>query len=222
MENLKIIYIDNHLIATVKPAGVPSQEDETGDVCIGDMVKAYIKEKFNKPGEVYLGVLHRLDRPVGGIMLFARTSKCAARLSEQFKNQEIHKTYLALLTGIPAQSERRLEHFLYKPGSVNKVKASPVPFPGAKKAILDYKILKTGNQAALVEINPLTGRQHQIRVQMAAIKCPIKGDLKYGSREPNPDKSICLFAHKIRFQHPVTRKEMEIVAPLPDDSWWKL
>jgi 23S rRNA pseudouridine1911/1915/1917 synthase len=222
MESLKIVYIDNHLIAAVKPAGVPSQEDETGDACIGDMVKAFIKEKFNKPGDVYLGVLHRLDRPVGGIMLFARTSKCAARLSEQFQNHKVHKTYVALLTGIPAQSERKLEHFLYKPGTTNKVKASPVPFPGAKKAILEYKILKAGNQSALVEVTPLTGRQHQIRVQMASIKCPIKGDIKYGSHVPNPDKSICLFAHKIRFYHPISQKEMELVATLPSEDWWKL
>lgn len=219
---LSILFEDNHLIVAVKPAGVPSQKDESGDVCMDDLVKAYLKNKYQKPGAVYLGLLHRIDRPVGGVMVFARTSKAAARMSLAFQQKGIQKTYVALTEGIPREPERTLIHYLYKPGDKNIVKASPVEFPGAKRSELRYKILKTGHNTALLEVEPITGRQHQIRVQLASIGCPIRGDIKYGRTKPNPDKSICLFAKALEFEHPVTLEKIRLEADLPQDAWWKL
>ena len=219
---LQILYEDNHLIAALKPAGVPSQKDETGDICMDDLVKAYIKAKYNKPGEVYLGLLHRIDRPVGGVMIFAKTSKAAARMSDQFQSKRIRKTYLALTDGIPNEESRMLIHYLYKPAGKNIVKASPVEFPGAKRSELNYKILQTGKSCALLEVEPITGRQHQIRVQLASIGCPIRGDIKYGRTKPNPDRSICLFAQSIGFEHPVSKAWMVVSADIPVKDWWRL
>ncbi len=219
---LTILFEDNHLIAAIKPAGVPSQKDESGDICMDDLVKLYLKEKYQKPGAVYLGLLHRIDRPVGGVMIFARTSKAAARMSAQFQQKGVKKTYYALTEGIPKETERTLVHHLYKPSGKNIVKASPVEFPGAKRSELNYKILKTGSNTALLEVDPITGRQHQIRVQLASIGCPIRGDIKYGRTKPNPDKSICLFAKAIEFEHPVTLEKIKIEAELPQDPWWSL
>jgi len=218
----EILYIDNHVIAILKPPGIPAQEDESGDLCIGDYVKAYLKEKYNKPGDVYLGVLHRLDRPVGGIMILARTSKAAERLSTQFQNRSIEKKYMALVENIPRVSEKTLVHFIYKLQGKNIMKASSHELPGSKKCTLRYKVIETGEHSALLEVEPLTGRQHQIRVQLSEINCPIRGDIKYGSREPNPDKSICLFAQSITFEHPTTHEKITIKSPKPDSSWWKL
>lgn len=220
--SLKILFEDNHLIAAVKPAGVPSQKDATGDVSMEEIIKAYLKEKYNKPGDVYLGLLHRIDRPVGGVMVFARTSKAAARMSELFRTRDIEKIYYALTEGIPKERERLLVHYLYKPGDKNIVKASPVEFPGARRSELQYRVLETGNGAALVQAEPITGRQHQIRVQLAAISCPIRGDIKYGRTRPNPDRSICLFAKKLTFTHPVSKEKITLEAPLPEDPWWNL
>lgn len=222
MLELNVIYEDNHLIAAIKPPGIPAQGDDTGDLSMVEYVKAYIKEKYNKPGDVYLGLVHRIDRPVGGVMIFARTSKAAARLSAQFQNHTVRKIYVALTEAVPFEKERTLIHYLYKPGDKNIVKASPKEFPGAKRSELKYRILKENGMRALLEVEPITGRQHQIRVQLSAMRCPIRGDVKYGNTTFNPDKSICLFAHKIFFTHPVTQQNMEISAPWPNTDWWQL
>jgi 23S rRNA pseudouridine1911/1915/1917 synthase len=222
ISKLIVLYEDNHLIAAIKPPGVPSQKDESGDVCMDELVKAYLKEKYQKPGDVYLGLLHRIDRPVGGVMLFARTSKAAARMSEQFQGKRIQKKYLALTDGIPNEESRLLVHYLYKPGGKNIVKASPVEFPGAKRSELTYRVLEKGSASALLEVEPITGRQHQIRVQLATIGCPIRGDIKYGRTRANPDKSICLFAASLAFEHPVSKVPIFIRANIPQEDWWQM
>lgn len=219
---MTVLYEDNHIIAVNKTCNEIVQGDKTGDMPLSETVKAYIKEKYNKPGEVFLGVTHRLDRPTSGVVLFARTSKALTRLNEMFKSHEqIRKTYWAIVQGAPKQPEARLENWLTRNETLNK---SFIGKPGAKEAkqaILSYKTLVRGENYTLLEINLETGRHHQIRCQLAAIGCPVKGDLKYGAKRSNPDGGICLHARKIEFIHPVKKETICITAPVPNDSLWQ-
>lgn len=219
---MEVLYEDNHIIAVNKTCNEIVQGDKTGDTPLSEIVKAYIKEKYNKPGEVFLGVTHRLDRPTSGVVLFARTSKALTRLNEMFKSHEqIRKTYWAIVQGCPKVPEARLENWLTRNEQLNK---SFIAKPGAKEsklAILSYKSLVRGEHYTLLEINLETGRHHQIRCQLAAIGCPVKGDLKYGAKRSNPDGGICLHAWKIEFIHPVSKEYICITAPVPDDALWR-
>ena len=219
---MTVIYEDNHIIAVNKTCNEIVQGDKTGDTPLSEIVKAYIKEKYNKPGEVFLGVTHRLDRPTSGVVLFARTSKALTRLNEMFKSHEqIRKTYWAIVQGAPKQPEARLENYLVRNATQNK---SYIAQPGtkeAKQAILSYRTLVKGEHYTLLEVNLETGRHHQIRCQLAAIGCPIKGDLKYGAKRSNPDGGICLHARQIEFIHPVSKQNICITAPVPDDALWR-
>lgn len=221
---MKVLYEDNHVIAVSKTCHEIVQGDKTGDIPLSEMVKAYIKDKYNKPGEVFLGVTHRLDRPTTGIVLFARTSKALSRLNEMFKSHEqIKKTYWAIVpTNNQLPSANRLENYLWRNEKQNK---SFVVKPGtkdAKRAVLSYQIIAKGDRYTLLEINLETGRHHQIRCQLAAIGWPIKGDLKYGSKRSNPDGGISLHARKIEFIHPVSKNAICITAPVPDDALWQI
>lgn len=219
---MTILYEDNHIIAVNKTCNEIVQGDKTGDTPLSETVKAYIKDKYNKPGEVFLGVTHRLDRPTSGVVLFARTSKALTRLNEMFKSHEqIRKTYWAIVQGCPKIPEARLENYLTRNETLNK---SFIAKPGAKEAklaILTYKTLVKGEHYTLLEINLETGRHHQIRCQLAAIGCPVKGDLKYGAKRSNPDGGISLHARQIEFIHPVKKEPICITAPVPDDSLWQ-
>ena len=216
---MQILYEDNHLIAVNKAPGEIVQGDKTGDKPLSDTLKEYIKLKYNKPGEVFLGVPHRLDRPTSGVVLFARTSKALVRLNEMFKNHDaMRKTYWAIVQGAPKQPEARLENYLVRNEQQNK---SYIAKPGAKDAklaVLTYRTLTRGDHYSLLEVELLTGRHHQIRCQLAAIGCPIKGDLKYGAKRSNPDGSISLHARQITFVHPVRKEQVTIAAPVPDGS----
>ena len=219
---MTVLYEDNHIIAVNKTCNEIVQGDKTGDTPLSETVKAYIKAKYNKPGEVFLGVTHRLDRPTSGVVLFARTSKALTRLNEMFKSHEqIRKTYWAIVQGAPKQPEARLENWLTRNEQLNK---SFIAKPGAKEAkqaVLTYKTLVKGEHYTLLEVNLETGRHHQIRCQLAAIGCPVKGDLKYGAKRSNPDGGICLHARKIEFIHPVSKQPICITAPVPNDSLWQ-
>lgn len=219
---MTVLYEDNHIIAVNKTCNEIVQGDKTGDIPLSETVKAYIKEKYNKPGEVFLGVTHRLDRPTSGVVLFARTSKALTRLNDMFKSHEqIRKTYWAIVQGAPKIPEARLENYLVRNEAQNK---SYIAKPGAKEAklaILSYKTLVRGDNYTLLEINLETGRHHQIRCQLAALGCPVKGDLKYGAKRSNPDGGICLHARRIEFIHPVSKQEICITAPVPDDALWR-
>ncbi len=217
-----VLYEDNHIIAVNKTCNEIVQGDKTGDTPLSEMVKAYIKEKYHKPGEVFLGVTHRLDRPTSGVVLFARTSKALTRLNEMFKSHEqIKKTYWAIVQGVPKQPEARLENWLIKNESQNKSYIAKPHAKDAKQAILNYRTLVRGENYTLLEVNLETGRHHQIRCQLAAIGCPVKGDLKYGAKRSNPDGGICLHARKIEFIHPVSKENICITAPVPDDALWR-
>ena len=217
-----VLYEDNHIIAVNKTCNEIVQGDKTGDTPLSEIVKAYIKEKYNKPGEVFLGVPHRLDRPTSGVVLFARTSKALTRLNEMFKSHEqIKKTYWAIVQGCPKQPEARLENWLIRNEAQNKSYIAKPNANNAKIAILDYHTLVRGENYTLLEVNLETGRHHQIRCQLAAIGCPVKGDLKYGAKRSNPDGGICLHARKIEFIHPVSKQPICITAPVPDDSLWQ-
>ena len=219
---MTVLYEDNHIIAVNKTCNEIVQGDKTGDTPLSEIVKAYIKEKYNKPGEVFLGVTHRLDRPTSGVVLFARTSKALTRLNEMFKSHEqIKKTYWAIVQGCPKQPEARLENWLVRNEPQNKSYIAKPGTKDAKQAILSYKTLVRGENYTLLEVNLETGRHHQIRCQLAAIGCPVKGDLKYGSKHSNPDGGICLHARKIEFIHPVSKQEICITAPVPNDSLWQ-
>lgn len=241
---MTVLYEDNHIIAVSKTCNEIVQGDKTGDTPLSDIVKAYIKAKYNKPGEVFLGVPHRLDRPTSGVVLFARTSKALTRLNEMFREKSsysdsgltakrsysvsgptakrsIVKTYWAIVQGCPKQPEGRLENYLIRNEKLNK---SFIAKPGAKDAklaILDYRVLVRGEHYSLLEINLLTGRHHQIRCQLSAIGCPVKGDLKYGAKRSNPDGGISLHARQIAFIHPVSKIPLCITAPVPSDSLWQ-
>lgn len=212
---MEILYEDNHLIIVNKQSGEIVQGDKTGDEPLAESVKAYIKEKYAKPGAVFLGVVHRLDRPVSGVVVFARTSKALARLNEMFRTGKIHKTYHAIVCARPAADEALLTHWLTRNEAQNKAYAHTREVPGARKAVLDYKLIGASDRYFLLEVNLHTGRHHQIRCQLAAAGSVIKGDLKYGARRSNPDGSICLHARSIRFEHPVSHKEIHVVAPYP-------
>ena len=217
------LYEDNHIIIVNKRSGDIVQGDKTGDATLGDAVKAYIKEKYSKPGEVFLGVVHRLDRPVSGVVVFARTSKALARLNEMFRTGKVHKTYHAIVCAPPAQPEAVLTHWLTRNEKQNKAYAHLREVPGSKKAVLDYRLIGKSDRYALLEVNLHTGRHHQIRCQLAAMHCVIKGDLKYGAPRSNPDGSICLHARHIEFEHPVSHKSISVDAPYPEDmKLWKV
>ena len=214
---MTVLYEDNHIIAVNKTCNEIVQGDKTGDTPLSETVKAYIKEKYNKPGEVFLGVTHRLDRPTSGVVLFARTSKALTRLNEMFKSHEqIRKTYWAIVQGQPKLPEARLENWLVRNEQQNKSYIAKQGAKDAKLAILTYKTLEVGERYTLLEVQLETGRHHQIRCQLAAIGCPIKGDLKYGAKRSNPDGGICLHARSIAFEHPVSHEQIFIEAPVPE------
>ena len=219
-DNLQILHEDNHIIAINKRIGDIVQGDKTGDKPLSEVVKEYIKKKYNKPGEVFLGVAHRLDRPTTGIVVFARTSKALSRLNELFSNRETQKTYWAIVKNKPEKEQDTLVHFL-KRNEKNNTSTAPIKeVSESKKASLNYKIIKTLDNYFALEINLHTGRHHQIRAQLAAIGCPIKGDLKYGFDRSNPDGGIHLHARKLVFIHPVSKEVLEIIAPTPKNSIW--
>lgn len=218
--NLQILYEDNHIIVINKRVGDIVQGDKTGDTPLSEIVKEYIKDKYNKPGEVFLGVVHRLDRPTTGIVVFARTSKALTRLNELFSKRETQKTYWAVVKNRPQKQEDNLVHFLIRNEKNNTSKAHLKEVPNSKKASLDYKIIKELNNYFALEINLHTGRHHQIRAQLSAIGCPIKGDLKYGFDRSNPDGGIHLHARKLVFIHPVSKEELNLEAPTPSDAIW--
>ena len=216
-----VIYEDNHIIIVSKTVNEIVQGDKTGDQTLIDKVKKYIKEKYNKPGEVFLGLTHRLDRPTSGIVIFARTSKALSRLNAMFRDGGIHKTYWAITSNRPKEDEGTLENFLKKNEKLNKSFIAKETDKEAKKAILNYKILSVSDRYYLWEINLLTGRHHQIRCQLANIGCPVKGDLKYGYPRSNPDGGLSLHARKVEFIHPVSKKEISVTAEVPNDKLWK-
>jgi len=215
------LYEDNHVIIVSKSAGEIVQGDKTGDTPLSETVKAYIKEKYTKPGAVFLGVVHRLDRPVSGVVVFARTSKALARLNEMFRVGTVQKTYWALVQNEPREPEGTLTHWLLRNEKQNKSYAYDHERPNAKQAILDYKVIGHTERFTLLEVHLHTGRHHQIRCQLAAMGCPIRGDLKYGAPRSNPDGSISLHARSIRFEHPVSHEEIYVEAPLPDEGPWR-
>lgn len=218
---MQVIYEDNHIIVVNKEPGEIVQGDKTGDTPLSETVKQWIKETHAKPGNVFLGVVHRLDRPVGGLVVFAKTSKALTRLNEMFRNGDVHKTYWALSRNLPPQESDTLTHYITTVERNNRSYASDKPKPGAKEARLSYRLLARGERFNLLEINLMTGRKHQIRVQMSAIGCPIRGDLKYGDKRSNPDGSISLIARHISFIHPVSGKEIDLTAPVPDERPWR-
>ena len=219
-DNLQILHEDNHIIAINKRVGDIVQGDKTGDIPLSEVVKEYIKEKYKKPGEVFLGVVHRLDRPTTGIVVFARTSKALTRLNEMFSNRETQKTYWAIVKNKPEKEQDTLVHFLKRNEKNNTSKAHIKEVEASKKAILDYILLKELDNYSALEINLHTGRHHQIRAQLAAIGSPIKGDLKYGFERSNTDGGIHLHARKLNFIHPVTKVTIELIAPTPNDKIW--
>ncbi|MCS7075031.1 MAG: RNA pseudouridine synthase, partial [Bacteroidia bacterium] len=206
MKTPQILYEDNHLIAVCKPPGMPSQQDVSEDFSLVQWVEDYLRTNYQKPGNVYVALLHRIDRPVGGVIVFAKTSKAAGRMSNLIQNREFHKTYLAVTESIPYETSGTLEHHLIKLEGKNVMKAFKKPKNGSLYACLNYQVLQTHEQRALIEVHPITGRQHQIRVQLAAISCPIVGDAKY-ARNSNflPDQSIALWSWKLSFVHPVSK-----------------
>jgi len=219
---MTVLYEDNHIIAINKSSSEIVQGDKTGDQPLSETIKAYLKEKYNKPGEVFLGVTHRLDRPVSGVVLFAKTSKALTRLNEMFRNQEVKKTYWAIVKDKPEQPEGRLEHYLTRNEKQNKSVAYDKERPDAKKAALSYRLIAHSDTYYLLEIQLETGRHHQIRCQLAKMGCPIKGDLKYGFPRSNPNGGISLHARSIEFVHPVSKELIQLTAPVPeDDKLWK-
>ena len=223
-KDLNIVYEDNHIIVVVKPQNLPTCGDETGDDNLLDLLKAYIKEKYEKPGDVYLGLIHRLDRPTGGVMVFARTSKAASRLSENVRNGEMEKRYLAVTVGVPRDKKGTLVNGLIKDEKRNMVTVVPVRMEGAKQAVLEYKIVdqKDGNpKVALLDINLITGRSHQARVQLNTINCPIFGDYRYAPAKSPRGYNLALWAYELRFPHPVTKEIMvfRVNPPLEAVPW---
>lgn len=218
---MEVIYEDNHLIVVNKTASEIVQGDKTGDTPLSEKVKAYLKEKYNKPGNVFVGVTHRLDRPVSGLVVFAKTSKALGRLNELFKNHEVKKTYWAIVKERPQQEEQRLVHYMTRNEKQNKSYAYDTHKSSSKLARLNYRTIAQSDNYTLLEIQLETGRHHQIRCQLAKIGCPIKGDLKYGAARSNPDGGISLHARSLEFEHPVTHKMVKIVAPVPNDRLWQ-
>lgn len=219
---MEILYEDNHIIIVNKAPGEIVQGDKTGDRPLCETLKDWIKEKYDKPGNVFLGVVHRLDRPVGGVTVFAKTSKALTRLNEMLRKGEIHKTYWAITRNRPPKEADTLTHYISTVERNNKSYAHTVPKEGRKEARLEYRLIAASDRYFLVEVNLLTGRKHQIRVQMSAIGCPIRGDLKYGDKRSNPDGSISLIARRIQFVHPVSGKMIDVTAPVPEkDVLWQ-
>lgn len=219
---MEIVYEDNHLIIVYKHSGEIVQGDKTGDVPLSEDVKCYLKEKYQKPGNVFLGVVHRLDRPVAGLVMFAKTSKALTRLNKMFRDGEVHKTYWAITKNLPPQPEGTLTHWLVRNEKQNKSYAYDHEVPHSKKAILKYRLIGQSDHYCLLEVNLMTGRHHQIRCQLAHMGCPIKGDLKYGAQRSNPDGSICLLAHHVEFVHPVSKQLISLDSPLPEDKLWQV
>lgn len=218
---MNVLYEDNHIIIVDKAPGEIVQGDKTGDTPLVDIVRDWIKEKYSKPGNVFCGVVHRLDRPVGGVVVFAKTSKALARLNDMFRQGKVQKTYLALTRNLPPKESERLTGFLTTVERNNKSYFSPSPKPGSKEVALSYRLLGSSDRYHLLEVHLETGRKHQIRVQLASVGCPVKGDLKYGDKRSNPDGSISLRAHRVRFEHPVSGKIIDVTAPLPADPLWQ-
>ena len=218
---MEVLYEDNHIIIVNKASGEIVQGDKTGDVPLGESVKAYIKEKYAKPGNVFLGVTHRLDRPVSGIVVFARTEKGLSRMNALFRDGGVEKTYVALVRQRPTAEEGELTHWLVRNEKQNKSSAYEREKPSSKLARLRYRLIGFSDHYCLLAVRLLTGRHHQIRCQLAAMGCPIKGDLKYGFPRSNPDGSISLHAWRIRFEHPVSHKMIDVKAPLPTDNLWR-
>lgn len=217
---MRVVYEDNHVIIVYKESGEIVQGDKTGDVPLSETVKAYVREKYHKPGNVFLGVVHRLDRPVAGLVVFARTGKALARLNDMFRRGDIHKTYWALTRNAPPEPEGTLTHWLVRNERQNKSYAHDREVPGSKKAVLHYRLIGHTDNYHLLEVQLLTGRHHQIRCQLARMGCPIRGDLKYGARRSNPDGSISLLARRVAFEHPVSHQPVELDSPLPADRLW--
>lgn len=220
MQNLEVLFEDNHLIVVNKLPGQLVQGDKTGDAPLGDLVKEYIKVKYEKPGEVFLGVVHRIDRPVSGIVIFARTSKALARMNELFREKKIQKTYWAVVKNRPPSDQGTLIHYLIKDEARNKSKAYDKEIKNSQRSWLDYKVLGKSDNYFLLEINPHTGRHHQIRVQLSTMGCPIKGDIKYGFDRTNEDGSIHLHARSIQFIHPVKGEDIRLTASVPNEVIW--
>ena len=218
---MEIVYEDNHIIIVSKEAGEIVQGDKTGDTPLSDLVKDYIKDKYKKPGNVFIGVPHRLDRPVSGLVVLARTSKALSRLTEMFRNGEVKKTYWAIVKQRPPKDEDELTHYLVRNEKLNKSFAYDKEVPNSKKAVLHYKMIGKSDNYYLLEVDLKTGRHHQIRCQLAKIGCPIKGDLKYGAPRSNPDGGISLHARRIQFEHPVSHKQIDVIAPVPNESLWQ-
>jgi len=220
VDNLEVLYEDNHLIAVNKQPSDIVQGDKTGDMPLSEVVKLWLKKKYNKPGNVFVGVAHRIDRPVSGVVLFAKTSKALSRLNEQFKSKEIRKTYLAAVCAMPPSQAGTVRNFMIKDGAKNRSKVVSEKNKTAKEAVLDYRLIGESARYFFLEIKPITGRHHQIRVQLSAMGCVIKGDLKYGAPRSNKDASIHLHARELEFIHPVAKEKMIIVAPVPNEPVW--
>lgn len=218
---MQVVYEDNHIIIVSKRSGEIVQGDKTGDEPLSETVKQYIKAKYQKPGNVFLGVVHRLDRPVSGLVVFAKTSKALSRLNNMFRDGEVHKTYWAIVKNTPPYDEGELVNWIVRNEKQNKSYAYDHEVKNSKKAILRYKLMGHTDRYSLLEIHLLTGRHHQIRCQLSKMECPIKGDLKYGAQRSNPDGSISLLSHRVEFVHPVSKETIVVEAPLPDDNLWK-
>ena len=218
---MQVVYEDNHVIIVAKQSGEIVQGDKTGDTPLSDIVKQYIKEKYQKPGEVFLGVVHRLDRPVGGLVVFARTSKALSRLNRMFAEGEVHKTYWAIVKNTPHEPEGTLIHWLVRNEQQNKSYAYDHEVPHSKRAVLKYRVIGHSDNYSLLEVNLMTGRHHQIRCQLAKMGCPIRGDLKYGAPRSNPDGSISLLSRRVEFIHPVSKLPIVVEAPIPADNLWQ-
>lgn len=219
-DNLQVLYEDNHIIVVNKRPGDIVQGDKTGDKPLSEVVKSFLKEKYNKPGNVYLGVVHRLDRPTSGIVLFSKTSKALPRLNKLFQQKDAKKTYWAIVKNRPPQEQDRLVHYMKRNSKQNKSYAHSKEVPDSKKAILHYQVIQELDNYFVLRIDLETGRHHQIRSQLSAIGCPIKGDLKYGFDRSNKDASIHLHARELQFIHPVKNEPVHVIAPAPDDSLW--
>lgn len=218
---MKVVYEDNHIIIVSKSSGEIVQGDKTGDIPLSEIVKQYIKEKYQKPGNVFLGVVHRLDRPVSGLVVFAKTSKALTRLGNMFRDSEVHKTYWALTKDSPKKQEGTITSWLVRNEKQNKSYSYDHEVKDSKKAILNYQVIGRSDNYFLIEVNLLTGRHHQIRCQLSSIGCPIKGDLKYGAQRSNPDGSISLLSRKVEFVHPISKLLISVEAPIPEDNVWK-
>ena len=218
---MNVLYEDNHIIIVNKASGEIVQGDKTGDTPLVETVRAYIKEKYNKPGNVFCGLTHRLDRPVSGVVIFAKTSKALERINNMLKNHEIKKTYWAIVKNTPKQASGTLVNYLVRNEKQNKSYAYNTEKPNSKRAELNYQIIGQSDRYTLLEVNLITGRHHQIRCQLAAMDCPIKGDLKYGFDRSNPDGSISLHARSVEFTHPVSKELIHVEAPTPVDNLWK-